>query len=224
MTLARRIPRFSLALFALLALPALAGCASVPVQAPRIALGCEDARDGAAARAVAIYARVLAEPVCLLDARGRCHMRYAPGTVVARPAARAGGPPIPALAAGLTRRGLDIGILTPHRRSREFAALTHPGHASAASDAAVEPELVIHLGAIELADDGRSAAVSMLVLRPSAPGGGADMVDPTAPAGSTVYRLTRLDPTRGMPRRILDRSPATACWRLDAWRGSVVGN
>ena len=203
-----RVPLAALAL-GLLA----AGCVSLPTRAPSIALGCEDARDGASARTVAIYARVLAGPVCVLDYRGQCRMRYAPGAVVLHPVAWSAGPPPAVLAAGLERRGLDVGIVTPRRQSRQFASQER-------SDRPIgsEPQVVIHLGAIEMAGDGASAVVSMHVLGPRAVR--SPRVEPALLDGGTVYRLVRMDVPRGLPRRLL--SPANVCWRLETSNRSAL--
>lgn len=190
------------------------GCVSLPVHSQPIPLGCEDVRDGAQARAVAIYARVLAEPVCLLDSRGRCHMRYAPGAVVIHPVAWSAAPSPATLTAGLQRRGIDVGIVTP-RGARRFASHST---SEGATFTASEPALVLQLGEIELTADGSAAVVAVHTV------GGSDVPDPTRPHDRAVYRLMRIEGASGgspaVPRRLL--SPVNACWQLDVRRRSML--
>jgi hypothetical protein len=192
----------------------LAGCAiALPGSRTRMlasgGIGCERAEYGKEARAVAIYTRVVAERVCILDAAGRCHPRVDGSTVSAEvrlPPTR--NAPVDALRQELGRRGILARIARP-RGPKMYAS-----HGKYRDDGL----LVLELSEIAVSNAG---AVAHVMIRES---GTSDKSDwPIAPGGE----LVRLVPTpdgvdEGFPRRMA--SPTRACWRLQRSTSSALAN
>lgn len=111
-----------------LPLLALAGCAAtLPEGHARMlataGIGCEQAVYGTQARTIAIYTRVVADRVCVLDAAGQCHPRV-DGSVSAEvrlPQTR-NAPPADALRQEFGRRGILARIARP-RGPKMYASL-----------------------------------------------------------------------------------------------------
>lgn len=199
-----------------LSLLALAGCAAnlSAGQARRLAsgdLGCERAELGALARTIAIYTRVVAERVCVVDATGQCHPRVDGGKATAevRLPQTGNAAPANAIRQELGRRGILARIARP-RGPKMYASLgTKP------SD---EGLLVLELGEIGFSDEGD---VAHLMVRAS---GTMDASDWPASPGGDLVRLVRTvesDDT-GLSRRMT--SPARACWRIQRSTSSALAD
>ncbi len=198
-----------------LSLLALAGC--VPSlsagQARRVAsrdVGCERAELGALARTIAIYTRVVAVRVCVLDATGQCHPRVDGGKATAEvrlPQTR-NAPPADAIRQELGRRGILARIARP-RGPKMYASLG--GQPS-------EGLLVLELGEIGFSDDGDIAHV---MVRAS---GTMDANDWPASPGGDLVRLVRTveGDDEGLSRRMT--SPARACWRIQRSTSSALAD
>ncbi len=198
-----------------LSLLALAGCATnlSAGQARRLAsrdVGCERAEHGALARTIAIYTRVVAERVCVLDATGQCHPRAdggKPSAEVRLPQTR-NAPPADAIRQELGRRGILARIARP-RGPKMYASL------------GAEPSeglLVLELGDIGFSDDGDVAHV---MVRAS---GTMDANDwPASPGGDLVRLVRTVDgDDEGLSRRMT--SPARACWRMQRSTSSALAD
>lgn len=161
-------------------------------------IGCERAEDGAQARTIAIYTRVVAERVCVLDAAGQCHPRLVGGTVTAevRLPQTGNAPPVDALRQELGRRGILARIARP-RGPKMYASLgadTEDGL------------LVLELGEIGFSEGGDVAHV---MVRASGTIDASDMR--TAPGGD-IARLMRTPDV------------ADACWRLERTTSSALAD
>ena len=197
-----------------LPLLALAGCAPSLSggQAHRLAssgIGCERAEYGAQARAIAIYTRVVAERVCVLDAAGQCHPRVdgAMVTTEVRLPQTTNAPPANALRQELGRRGILARIARP-RGPKMYASLR----------AAEDGLLVLELGDIGFSEDGSVAHVMMRA---------SGIVDAGAwddAPGGELLRLVRTPAIdgEGLSRRLT--SPARACWRLERSTSSALAD
>lgn len=174
-------------------------------------IGCERAEHGTQARTIAIYTRVVADRVCVLDAAGRCHPRVDGGAVSAEvrlPQTR-NAPPADALRQELGRRGILARIARP-RGPKMYASL--------GGDHRDDGLLVLELGEIGISDEGDVAHVMVRVsgtmdasALPGAPGG--DLV-------RLVRTLKVVD--EGMPRRMT--APARACWRMERSTSSALAD
>ena len=195
---------------------ALVGCAPTlsggPVQ--RLAsggIGCERAEYGAMARTIAIYTRVVAERVCVLDAAGRCQPRVNGGSVSAEvrlPQTR-NAPPVDAFRQELGRRGILARIARP-RGPKMYAAL--------GSNGAGEGLLLLELGEIGISENG---SVAHVMVRASG------TLDPSdwrsAPEGEIVRLIRTHDANEeGVSPRLT--SPARACWRMQRSTSSALGD
>jgi hypothetical protein len=193
----------------------LAGCAIV-LPGGRIGMfaasgiGCERADYGTEARAIAIYTRVVAERLCILDASGRCHSRVDGATTSAEvrlPPTR-NAPSVDALRQELGRRGILARIARP-RGPKMYAS-----HGKYRDDGL----LVLELSEIAMSNAGDVAHV---MIRES---GTPDKTDwPVAPGGELVRLVRRLDGVEdGFPRRMT--SPTRACWRLERSTSSALAD
>jgi hypothetical protein len=181
----------------------LAGCATtLPEGHPRMlatgGIGCERSEYGVQARTIAIYTRVVADRVCVLDAAGRCHPRVAGGAISAevRLPQTPSAPPVDVLRQELGRRGILARIARP-RGPKMYASL--------GNESRDDGLLVLELGEI-----GMSAAgdIAHVMVRAS---GMLDASDwPTAPGGDLV-RLVRTSRTQ-------------ACWRLERTPPSALAD
>lgn len=198
-----------------LPLLALAGCATnLSVgRAQRPAsrgIGCERAEHGAQASTIAIYTRVVAERVCVLDAAGQCHPRVDGRAVSAevRLPQTSNAAPVTALRQELGRRGILARIARP-RGPKMYASLgAQPGD---------DGLLVLELGEIAMSDDG---SVAHVMVRAS---GTMDASEWSAAPGGEVVRLVRThDDDEGLSRRLT--SPARACWRLQRSISSALAD
>lgn len=195
---------------------ALAGCATIlpdghPRMLARGGIGCERAEHGTQARTIAIYTRVVADRLCVLDAAGRCHSRVDGGTVSAEvrlPQTR-NAPPADVLRQELGRRGILARIARP-RGPKMYASL--------GSDHRDDGLLVLELGEINLSDGG---GVAHVMVRAS---GTMDASTwPAAPGGDLVRLVRSLDDVGdGLSRRMT--SPARACWRLERRTSSALAD
>lgn len=192
----------------------LAGCAIVLPGGTRMlasgGIGCERAEYGTEARAIAIYTRVVAERMCILDASGRCHPRVDGATTSAEirlPATR-NAPPVDAFRQELGRRGILARIARP-RGPKMYAS-----HGKYRDDGL----LVLELSEIAVTNAGDVAHV---MIRES---GAPDKSDwPIAPGGELVRLRRTLDVVDdGFPRRMT--SPTRACWRLERSTSSALAN
>lgn len=195
---------------------ALAGC--VPSlsggQPRRLAsgeLGCERAEQGAVARAIAIYTRVVAEKVCVLDAAGQCHPRVDGGKASAEvrlPQTR-NAPPAAAIRQELGRRGILARIARP-RGPKMYASL--------GVQASNDGLLVVELGEIGFSGDG---TVAHVMVRTS---GTMDATDWPAAPGGDLMRLVRTveSDDDGLSRRLT--SPGRACWRIQRSTSSALAD
>lgn len=181
----------------------LVGCASNlsggPVQhLASSGIGCERAEYGAQARTIAIYTRVVAERVCVLDAAGRCHPQLTGGMVTAevRVPETTTAPPANALRQELGRRGILARIARP-RGPKMYASL--------GADAE-DGLLVLELGEIEFSEDGD---VAYVMVRAS---GTIDASDWRAAPGGDVMRLVRTS------------DAARACWRVERSSSSALAD
>jgi hypothetical protein len=200
----------------LLPFVALAGC--VPSlsggQVRRLAsadLGCERAEQGALARTIAIYTRVVAERVCVLDATGQCHPRVDGGKATAevRLPQTGNAAPAAAIRQELGRRGILARIARP-RGPKMYASLG----AGTRDDGL----LVLELGEIGFSDDG---TVAHVMVRAS---GTMDATDWRAAPGGDLVRLERTveSDDAGLSRRLT--SPARACWRIQRSTSSALAD
>jgi hypothetical protein len=174
-------------------------------------IGCERTEHGTQARTIAIYTRVVADRVCLLDAVGRCHPRVDGGTVSAEvrlPQTR-NAPPTDALRQELGRRGILARIARP-RGPKTYASL--------GSDSRDDGLVVLELGEIGVSDEGDVAHV---MVRAS---GTMDASDwPTTPGGEIVRLVRTLDASdAGLSRRMT--SPVRPCWRLKRGTSSALAD
>ena len=181
----------------------LVGCATnlSGGQVQRLAssgIGCERAEYGAQARTIAIYTRVVAERVCVLDAAGQCHPRINGAMVTAevRVPQTASAPPVAALRQELGRRGILARIARP-RGPKMYASL--------GADAE-DGLLVLELGEIGFSEDGDIAHV---MVRAS---GTMDASEWRAAPGGDVMRLVRTS------------DAARACWRLERTTSSALAD
>jgi hypothetical protein len=160
-------------------------------------IGCERAEYGAQARTIAIYTRVVAERVCVLDAAGRCHLQLTGGTVTAevRVPQTTSAAQANALRQELGRRGILARIARP-RGPKMYASL---------GGGAGDGLLVLELGEIEFSEDGDVAHV---LVRAS---GTVDASDWRAAPGGDIARLVRT-------------SDARACWRLERTPSSALAD
>ena len=204
-----------LALVVLALALALAGCATSlsARQERRLAssdLGCERAELGAMARTIAIYTRVVAERVCVLDSTGQCHPRVdGKATAEVRLPQTGNAPPASAIRQELGRRGILARIARP-RGPKMYASLgAQPGD---------DGLLILELGEIGFADDGNAAHV---MVRSS---GTMDASDWRAAPGGDVVRLGRTVESEdgGLSRRLT--SPARACWRIQRSTSSALAD
>src|ERR671924_1560849 len=140
---------------------ALVGCASSPRVLLTSKLGCERADQGAHARAIAIYTRVVTDRVCLLDAVGRCLPRgdSKAATVEVRLPRTVNAPPADALRQELGRRGVLARIARPRGPKM---------YASYGGGIRRDGLLVLELGEIAISSDGDVAHV---MVRESGTGG-----------------------------------------------------
>lgn len=199
-----------------LPLLALAGCATTlsSGQARSFAsgsIGCERAEHGAVSRAIAIYTRVVAERVCVLDASGQCHPRVESGKATAEvrlPATR-NAPPVDVLRQELGRRGILARISRP-RGPRMYASL--------GAEAGGQNLLVLELGEISFSNDGDVAHV---MVRAS---GTMDASAWRSAPGGDLVRLARTYESdgEGLSRRLT--SPARACWRIQRSTSSALAD
>ena len=199
-----------------LPLLALAGCATTLSggQARSLAsgsIGCERAEHGAVSRAIAIYTRVVAERVCILDASGQCHPRLESGKAAAEvrlPQTR-NTPPVGVLRHELGRRGILARIARP-RGPKMYASL--------GAQSGDEGLLVLELGEISFSNDGDIAHV---MVRAS---GTMDASDWRSAPGGDLVRLVRTyeSDDEGLSRRLT--SPARACWRIQRSTSSALAD
>lgn len=199
-----------------LPLLALAGCATSLSAGQRRELaagsiGCERAEQGTHARAIAIYTRVVAERVCVVDAAGQCHPRVVGGTASTeiRLPQTGNAPPAAAFRQELGRRGILARIARP-RGPKMYASLGVP--------AAENGLLVLELGEIGYSVDGEIAHV---MVRAS---GTIDASEWRAAPGGELVRLVRTVDVAagGLSRRLT--SPARACWRLERSTSSALAD
>jgi hypothetical protein len=199
-----------------LPLLALAGCATSlsAGQARRLAssaLGCERAELGALARTIAIYTRVVAERVCVLDATGQCHPRVDGGKATAevRLPQTSNAAPANAIKQELGRRGILARIARP-RGPKMYASL-----GAQPSDDGL---LILELGEIGFSEDG---SVAHVMVRAS---GTMDASHWRAAPGGDLVRLTRTveSDDEGLSRRLT--SPARACWRIQRSTSSALAD
>ncbi len=174
-------------------------------------IGCERAEHGAVSRAIAIYTRVVAERVCVLDASGKCHARVdgAKATAQVRLPQTKSAPPVDVLRQELGRRGILARIARP-RGPKMYASL--------GAQSGDEGLLVLELGEIGFSENGDVAHV---MVRAS---GTMDVSDwPAAPGGDLV-RLVRTyeSDDEGLSRRLT--SPARACWRIQRSTSSALAD
>jgi hypothetical protein len=181
----------------------LAGCASGPSMLASAGLGCERTDDGPRARTIAIYTRVVAEKVCVVDAAGRCHPRVDDSSIratVRLPATQQH------VASALTREFGRRGILARMARPRGpkmYASLGTPN------------EEDIELGEIILDEDETTAYVFVRTT------GMLDTRDWLRSSGGDVMHLQRVDDiASGLSRRMV--SPIRACWRLERSNASAL--
>lgn len=175
----------------------LAGCATTPTMLAYAGIGCERAEHGAQSRTIAIYTRVVAEKVCVVDASGRCHPRVDGSAVRAEvrlPTSQSAL--MSALQQELGRRGILARIARP-RGPKTYVAL-----GDAPNDSPI-----LELGDIHLSADEQAGYVMLLA------SGRIAADDPMTPGGE-VMRLTRTEvPSGGLSRRMV--SPLRTCWRLE---------
>lgn len=188
-----------------------ASCAvTLPVGRTRVlasgGVGCERSEYGTQARAVAIYTRVVAERVCVLDAAGQCHPRIDGSTVGAEirlPQTR-NAPPVDLLRQELGRRGILARIARP-RGPKMYASL---------SEYRNDGLLVLELSEIGVSSAGDVAHV---MVRASG------AIEPRAPGGELVRLVRSLDGSdEGLPARTT--STARACWRLERSTASALAD
>jgi hypothetical protein len=198
-----------------LSLLIFAGCAAgLPEGRSRVLAAanveCERAEHGVDARAIAIYTRVIADRVCVLDAAGHCHPRAdgASTSAEVRLPQSKNTPPATALRRELERRGVLARVTKP-RGPKMYASL---GDMRRNADFPI-----LELSEIGISEDG---SVAHVMLRAS----GTIVGDrPTAPGGELV-RLTR---TLGLTSETLSRrmtSPIRACWRLERSMPSALAD
>jgi len=199
-----------------LPLLALVGCATSLSggQARRLAsggVGCERVEHGAVSRAIAIYTRVVAEKVCVLDASGQCHPRVdgAKATAEIRLPQTRNAPPVDVLRQELGRRGILARIARP-RGPKMYASL--------GTQLDADGLLVLELGEIGFSDDGDVAHV---MVRAS---GMMDASEWRAAPGGDLVRLVRTHESddEGLSRRLT--SPARACWRIQRGTSSALAD
>jgi hypothetical protein len=190
---------------------ALAGCASVPRLLANGGIGCERTEHGAQARTIAIYTRVVADRVCVLDHAGRCHPRVdgrSPSAEVRLPRSR-NAPSVDLFRQELGRRGILARIARP-RGPKMYASL--------GSDARSDGLLSIELGEIGLSEGGEVAHVLVRV------SGTLDADQWPGSPGGELVRLVRTTGAgdEGIARRMT--SPLRACWRLDRSNSSALAD
>lgn len=192
-----------------LSLLALAGCASVPRLLANGGIGCERVEHGSQARTIAIYTRVVAERICVVDHAGVCHPRVDGGAVSAQvrlPQSR-NAPSADLFRDELGRRGILARIARP-RGPKMYASLDHSGR---------DGLLTIELGEIGYSESGDVAHVMVRV------SGTIDASEWRGSPGGEVVRLVRTDDVGdGVSRRML--SPARACWRLNRSTSSALAD
>jgi hypothetical protein len=193
----------------------LAGCAAgLPEGRSRVLAAanveCEQAEHGLHAREVAIYTRVIADRVCVIDAAGRCHPRAdgaSAGIEVRLPQSK-NTPPVTALRRELERRGVLARVAKP-RGPKMYASL---GYVRRAAD----------LPILELSEIGMSADgdVAHVMVRAS----GTIATDRRTEPGGELVRLSR---TLGVTSGTLSRrmtSPVRMCWRLERSMPSALAD
>lgn len=190
---------------------ALAGCISVPRFLATGGIGCERTEHGSQARVIAIYTRVVADRVCILDHAGKCHPRADGASLSADirlPQSR-NAPPVDLFRQELGRRGILARIARP-RGPKMYASL--------GSDARADSPLTIELGEIGLSNGGDVAHVMVRV------SGALDANDwPASPGGELVRLVRTADAAdEGLPRRMT--SPLRACWRLERSSSSALAD
>jgi hypothetical protein len=192
-----------------ISLLALAGCASVPRLLANGGIGCERVEHGSQARAIAIYTRVVAERVCVVNHAGVCHPRVDGGSVGAEvrlPQSR-NAPSVDLFRQELGRRGILARIARP-RGPKMYASLDHSGR---------DGLLTIELGEIGFSERGDVAHVMVRV------SGTMDASEWRGSPGGEVVRVVRSgDPDDGVSRRML--SPGRACWRLQRSTSSALAD
>jgi hypothetical protein len=173
-------------------------------------IGCERTEHGVEGRAIAIYTRVVADRVCILDAAGRCHPRVDAGSVrieVRLPQTQTARP-ADALRQELGRRGILIRIARPRGPKMYASQGEHRD----------DGLLVLELGEIAISDDGDAAHV---MVRAS---GTMDASDWSGTPGGALVRLVRTRDVgdEGLSRRMT--SPVRACWRLNRSTSSTLAD
>lgn len=172
-------------------------------------IGCERSEYGAQARTIAIYTRVVADRVCVLDAAGRCHQGADAGTVSAEvrlPRSR-NAAPADLLHRELGRRGILARIARP-RGPKMYASL--------GDEHRDEGLLILELSEIGVSEEGDVAHVMVRASR------AVDARGWSAPEGDLV-RLVR---TLTFADESLSRapSPVRACWRLQRSTSSALAD
>ena len=192
-----------------ISLLALAGCASVPRLLANGGIGCERVEHGSQARTIAIYTRVVAERICVVDHAGVCHPRVDAGSVRAEvrlPQSR-NAPSVDLFRQELGRRGILARIARP-RGPKMYASLDHSGR---------DGLLTIELGEIGFSERGDVAHVMVRV------SGTIDASEWRGSPGGEVVRVVRTGDQRdGLSRRML--SPGRACWRLQRSTSSALAD
>ena len=198
-----------------LPLLALVGCAAnlsggQPRRLASGGVGCERVEHGAVSRAIAIYTRVVAEKVCVLDAAGRCHPRVegAKATAEVRLPQTRNAPPVDVLKQELGRRGILARIARP-RGPKMYASL--------GGQLDDDGLLIIELGEIAFTDD----HVAHVMVRTS---GTMDASEWRGVPGGDLMRLVRTyeGDDEGLARRLT--SPARACWRIQRSTSSALAD
>jgi hypothetical protein len=166
--------------FRYLPLLALAACATTlpEGQARMLAtagIGCERAVYGTQARAIAIYTRVVADRVCVLDAAGRCHPRAdsQPVSAAVRLPETRNAPLADALRQELGRRRI-LALIARPRGPKMYAS-----HGAQHRDDGL---LVLELGEIGISDEGDVAHVMVRASR---------VTDASDAPGGELVRLVR---------------------------------
>ena len=173
-------------------------------------IGCERSEYGAQARTIAIYTRVVADRVCVLDAAGRCHPGVDAGTVSAEvrlPQSR-NAPPADLLSRELGRRGILARIARP-RGPKMYAWLGYEDREDGV--------LVLELSDIGVSNDGDLAHVLVRASRATNASGR------STPEGDLVRLVRTLDlASEGSSERVA--SPVRACWRLKQSTSSALAD
>ncbi|MGQ0712578.1 MAG: hypothetical protein ACT4PJ_02475 [Gemmatimonadaceae bacterium] len=174
-------------------------------------IGCERTDHGAQARTIAIYTRVVAERVCVLDYAGRCHPRSdsrSTSATIRLPRSRS-APSVDLFRQELGRRGILARIARP-RGPKMYASLGDVGQS--------DGPLTIELGEIGFSEGGDVAHVMVRV------SGTLDADDWPGSPGGELVRLarTRSDGDDALSRRMT--SPLRACWRLERGSSSALAD